>query len=100
EVQVGYLLSSLVPLLLLIFVFQSPQDSVQKHFDAAEAQTRAGNSAAAEKEYKAVLAEGYGKLGKVYAAEKKLQQAIRALESARLYGSDSEEVLIDAADAY
>lgn len=96
----GYLPSSLGPLLLLIFVFQSPQDSVQKHFQAAEAQTRAGNSAAAEKEYKAVLAEGYAKLGKVYAAEKKYQQAISALESARLYGSDSEEVLIDLAIAH
>ena len=96
----GYLPSSLVPFLLLIFVFQSPQDSVQKHFQAAEAQTRAGNPAAAEKEYQAVLAEGYGKLGKVFAAEKKYQPAISALESARLYGPDSDEVLIDLAIAY
>lgn len=96
----GYLPSSLVPLLLLVFVFQSPQDTLQKHSQAAETQRRAGNGAGAEKEYKAVLTEGYGKLGKVYAAEKKYQQAISALESARLYGPDSEEVLIDLAIAY
>ena len=92
----GYLLPSLVPLLLLVLVFfQSPQDTVQKHFQAADAQRRAGNPAGAEKEYEAVLAEGYGKLGKVYAAEKRYQPAISALESARLYGPDSQEVLID-----
>ena len=96
----GHLPSNLVPLLLLLFVFQSPQDTLQKHSQAAETQRRAGNAAGAEKEYRAVLAEGYGKLGKVYAAEKKFQQAISALESARLYGPDSEEVLIDLAIAY
>jgi len=98
---VGYLRSSLVPLSLLILVFfQSPQDRVQKSLQAAEIQRRAGDLAGAEREYKAVLAEGYGKLGKIYAAEKKYQPAIGALESARLYGADSEEVLIDLAIAY
>ena len=96
----GYLPSNLVPLLLLIFVFQSPQDRVQKHFQAAETERRAGDLAGAEREYKTVLAEGYGKLGKVYEAEKKYQQAIGALESARLYGPESEDVLIDLAIAY
>jgi len=97
---VAYLPSSVVPLLLLIFVFQSPQDRVQKSLQAAEIQRRAGDLAGAEREYKAVLAEGYGKLGKIYATERKYQQAIGALESARLYGLDSEEVLIDLAIAY
>jgi superkiller protein 3 len=97
---VGHFSPSVVPLLLLVFVFQTPPDSVQKHFQAAEAQRRAGDPAGAEKEYKSVLAEGYGKLGKVYAAEKKYPQAVRALESARLYGADSEELLIDLAIAY
>jgi len=97
---VGYLPSSLFSLLLLIFVFQSPQDSIQKHFQAAEAQRLAGDAAGAEKEYKIVLAEGYGKLGKIYATEKKYQPAISAFESARIYGHDSEEVLIDLAIAY
>ncbi len=96
----GHFSLSVIPLLLLTFVFQSPQDSVQKHLQAAETQRRAGDSAGAEKEYKSVLAEGYGKLGKIYAAEKKYPQAISALESARLYGTDSAELLIDLAIAY
>ncbi len=97
----GYLSSISVSLLLLVLgVFQSPQDTVRQHSEAAKAQRRAGNPAAAEKEYKAVLAEGYGKLGKIYAAEKEYQQAIGALESARLYGPASEEVLVALAIAY
>lgn len=46
-----------------------------------------------------MLAEGYSKLGKIYAAEKKYQQAITSLESASLYQPDSQEVLIDLAIA-
>ena len=94
-----YLLS-FFPLLLLLSVFQSPQDSLRQHSEAADAQRRAGNLAAAEREYTAVLAEGYGKLGKVYSAEKKYQQAISVLESATLYRPDSQEALIDLAIAY
>ncbi len=92
--------SIIVPLLLLLFVFQSPQDPLRQHSEAAEAQRRAGNFAVAEKEYTAVLAEGYGKLGKVYSAEKNYQQAITALQSATVYRPDSQEVLIDLAIAY
>jgi tetratricopeptide (TPR) repeat protein len=92
--------STFFPLLLLLFVFQSPQDALRQHSEAAEAQRRAGNFVLAEREYTAVLAEGYGKLGKVYSAEKKYQQAITALESATLYRPDSQEVLIDLAIAY
>lgn len=95
-----YLPSTFVPLLLLLFAFQSPQDALRQHSEAAEAQRRAGNFVVAEREYRAVLAEGYGKLGKVYAAEKKYPQAITALESATLYRPDSQEVLIDLAIAY
>jgi tetratricopeptide (TPR) repeat protein len=97
---VRYLPSTLFPLLLLVSVFQSPQDSLRQHSEAAEAQRRAGNLAAAESEYTAVLAEGYGKLGKVYSAEKKYQQAITVLESATLYRPDSQEALIDLAIAH
>ena len=97
----GHFFPSVVSLILLAFLFQSsPPDSVQKHLQAGETQRRAGDLAGAEREYKTVLSEGYGKLGKIYAAEKKYQQAIGALESARLYGPDSEEVLIDLAIAY
>ena len=57
-----YLSSISVPVLLLVFVFQSPQDFIRQHSEAAEALRRAGNLAAAEKEYRAVLAEGYAQL--------------------------------------
>jgi len=97
---VRYLPSTFFPLLLLLSVFQSPQDSLRQHSEAADAQRRAGNLAAAEREYTALLAEGYGKLGKVYSAEKNYQQAISALESAIGYQPDSQEVLIDLAIAY
>ena len=46
-----------------------------------------------------MLAEGYSKLGKIYAAEKNYQPAIAALESASLYQPESQEVLIDLAIA-
>lgn len=95
-----FLPSTFLPLLLLLSVFQSPQDSLRQHSEAADAQRRAGNLAAAEREYTAVLAEGYGKLGKVYSAEKNYKQAISALESATSYQPDSHEVLIDLAIAY
>jgi len=97
---VWYSPSTLVSLLLLFFVFQSPQDVLRQHSEAAEAQRRAGNSVQAEKEYRAVLAEGYGKLGKIYSAEKKYSEAIPVLESATLYQPDSQEALVDLAIAY
>ena len=90
-----YLPSTFLPLLLLLTVFQSPQDSLRQHSEAADAQRRAGNLAAAEREYTAVLAEGYAKLGKVYSAEKNYQQARSALESAISYQPDSQVALID-----
>ncbi|MGA9995888.1 MAG: tetratricopeptide repeat protein [Pyrinomonadaceae bacterium] len=95
-----YLRSTFLPLLVLLVAFQTPQDSLRQHYEAAEAHRRAGNFAAAEIEYTAILAEGYGKLGKIYSAQKNYQQAIPALESAALYRPDSQEVLIDLAIAY
>src|SRR6266436_8206222 len=86
-------------LLLLPLVFQSPQDRLKQHFEAAEAQARAGNFAAAETEYNAILAEGYRVVGRVYAAQQKHRQAIAALESAALYQPTS-ETLSDVAIAY
>lgn len=93
-----YLRSCLLPLLFLL-VFQSPQDSIQKHFAAAEAQ-RQSDPLAAEAEYKAVLAEAYGQLGKIYLAQKQYATAVTVLESASPNGSSSEDVLIDLSIAY
>src|SRR3982751_2616643 len=95
-----YLRSTFLPLLLLPVLFQSPHDSLRQHYEAAEAYRRAGNLAAAETEFKAILAEGYGKLGKIYSAQKAYGEATTALESAALYRPDNQEVLIDLAIAY
>ncbi len=89
----------LLSLLLLPLVLQSPQEKLKQHYEAAEAQARAGNFAAAETEYNAILAEGYRALGRVYAAQQKHRQAIAALESAALYQPTS-ETLSDLAIAY
>ena len=94
-----YFPSTLLSILLWLFILQLPQDSLRQHFEAAEAQRRAGNAAAAEIEYTAILAEGYAKLGKIYSAEKKYPQAITTLETAILYRPNSSELLIDLAIA-
>jgi tetratricopeptide (TPR) repeat protein len=93
------LLSAVLPLIALLLV-GPPQDTIKTHYDAAEAQRRAGNLAEAEAEYTAILAEGYGRLGKIYSVEKDYKKAFEVLESAASYRPDSEEVLTDLAIAY
>src|SRR6266550_607395 len=95
-----YLRSTFLPLLLLLIVFQTPQDSLRQHYEAAEAQRKIGNLAGAETEYTALLAEEFGTLGKVYLAQKQYAAAVTALESALSYNPRSQEVLIDLAIAY
>src|SRR6267142_2218895 len=92
--------STFLPFLLLLFVFQSPQDALRQHYEAAEAQRLAGNLGAAETEYAAILAEGYGRLGKIYLAQGEYKEAISALDASVLYRPDSEEALIELAIAY
>src|SRR5229473_3006307 len=92
--------STFLSLLLLSLVFQSPQDKLKQHYEAAEAQARAGNFAAAETEYTAILAEGYLAVGRIYSAQKKHKQAIAAVESAALYQPASDETLSDLAITY
>src|SRR3984893_462602 len=92
--------STLLPFLLLLFVFQSPQDTLRQHYEAAEARRLEGNLSAAEAEYAAILAEGYGRLGKIYSAQGEYKEAIVALEATVLYRPDSEEALIELSIAY
>jgi tetratricopeptide (TPR) repeat protein len=94
--------STFLALLPLLFAFQSPpqQDTIRQHYEAAEAARRAGNLAAAEREYTAILSEGYGKLGKIYSAEKQYDAAVAALETAARLDPESEEVLLDLSIAY
>ncbi|MDT7542159.1 MAG: hypothetical protein QOE33_2063 [Acidobacteriota bacterium] len=95
--------STILSLLPLLFAFQSPsppQDTIRQHYEAAEAQRRAGNLAAAETEYTAILIEGYGKLGKIYSAERHYAEAVATLESAARLSPESGEVLLDLSIAY
>ena len=92
--------SRFLALLLLPLVFQSSPDRLQKHYEAAEAQARAGNLAAAETEYTAILAEGYRAVGRIYSAGKKHKQAIAAVEAAALYQPASEEALLELTITY
>lgn len=92
--------SSFVGLLLLILPLQSPRDTIRQHYEAAEAQRRAGNPAAAEIEYTAILAEACGKLGRVYSAQKDFKNAITALEAAAVYSPEDDGILVDLAIAY
>jgi tetratricopeptide (TPR) repeat protein len=91
--------STLLPL-LLVLVIQSPRDSFQKHYSSAEAHHRAGNVAAAEAEYKAVLGEAYHKLGRAYSELGNYREAINALEASISYRPDALDALIDLAIAY
>ncbi|HYO90602.1 MAG TPA: tetratricopeptide repeat protein, partial [Pyrinomonadaceae bacterium] len=95
-----YLGSTLLPVLSLLLALQSPQETLRKHYEAAEAHRRAGNLAAAETEYGAILAEGYGRLGRIFSAQKKYQDAVGVLEAAAQHGADSPEMLVDLAIAY
>src|SRR5438045_1589205 len=92
--------SSLLPLLLLFAVFQAPPDSIRQHYEAAEAHRRAGDLAAAEIEYKAILADAYDRLGKIYLAQKDYKQAVAALEAANSYEPQAPDVPVDLAIAY
>ena len=92
--------SRFLSLLLLPFVFQSPQDRLLQHYESAEALARAGNPAAAETEYAAILAEGYRAVGRIYSARQKQKQAIAAFEAAAQYQPASQENLLDLALTY
>ena len=88
------------PLLALPFSPAFSQDTIKRHYEAAEAHKRTGNPTAAEAEFAAILAEGYGKLGKIYLAQKAYEKAVTALEAAALSRPESPESLIDLAIAY
>jgi tetratricopeptide (TPR) repeat protein len=92
--------ATIIPLLLLVFVWQSPQDIIRQHYESAEAQRLAGNLTAAESEYNAILAEGYERIGEVFLASDDYKRALTALEPAARYRPNSPSVQIDLAIAY
>lgn len=87
-------------LALLLLPVQSPRDSIRRHYEAADADQRAGNLVAAEAEYVAILTEAYHRLGTIYTAQTNYQEAVGALETAATYRADSLPVLIDLGVAY
>ncbi|MET0624117.1 MAG: tetratricopeptide repeat protein [Pyrinomonadaceae bacterium] len=98
--------STLVPVLLLLLP-AAPQSSpppqpktIRQHYEAAEARRRAGDLAGAEAEFAAILAEGYGKLGKIYARGKRYAEAAAVFESAARHAPASADLFVDLSIAY
>lgn len=89
----------LLPLLFLTVALQAANDSIQRHYKAAQDYYSAGKPDAAVAEYKAALGDGYAGLGKVLLAEGEYQKAVKALDRAATGGNVSETVLIDLATA-
>src|SRR5580704_9758258 len=89
-----------LPILLVLATAQPRQDALSQHYEAAEANRRSGKIVEAQAEYRATLAEGYNRLGKIDSALKEYKEAIQALQSAGAYGTDSAQALVDLAIAY
>ena len=86
--------------LLLPLLYQSPQDTIRRHYESAETARHAGNLEAAESEYAAILGEGYQRLGRIHSARSEYQLALTVLEPAQKYRPHSPELLVDLAVAY
>src|SRR5580704_10507880 len=89
-----------LPILLGLATAQPRQDALSQHYEAAEANRRSGKIVEAQAEYRATLAEGYSKLGKIHSALKEYKEAVQAFQSAGAYGTDSAQALVDLAIAY
>src|ERR1044071_6503326 len=95
-----YLRFASISLLLSIFFFQSQSDLFRKHYEAANAAHRAGNYAAAEAEFKVILAQAYETLGKIYSAQGKYEASVAAFESGNALRPNSNAALIDLSIAH
>src|SRR5688572_16545829 len=97
-----YFPSIFLPLLLLLLItpFQTPGDSFRKQYEVAESHRRAGNLAAAEAEYVAILNAAYPALGRIYTAQSNYIGAVTVLEAAAAHGTDSTQTLVELAIAY
>src|SRR5687768_54507 len=79
---------------------QTSRDSIQLHYQKAEALRRSGNLSGAEAEFTAILGEAYYQLGRVSSAQANYATAVHALEAAAGYRPDSDPILIDLGVAY
>jgi tetratricopeptide (TPR) repeat protein len=100
ENQVKYCRSTILSLILPLLVWQSSQDTIRRHYEAAEAARAAGNLTTAETEYTAILAEGYTRLGELLLAQEHPREAVLALEAGNEYQANSSSLLINLAIAY
>ncbi|MEK6282378.1 MAG: tetratricopeptide repeat protein [Acidobacteriota bacterium] len=87
-------------LLFSLLPVQTSRDSIQLHYEKAEALRRSGNLSGAEFEFTAMLGEAYHRLGRVRLAQANYAAAVNALETAAAYRPDSDAVLIDLGVAY
>src|SRR5687767_11297856 len=95
-----YLRSAYLPLLISVLIFQAQGDVFRRHYEAAQNYQLAGNFAAAEAEFKIVLAESYLRLGRVYSAQAKYPLAADVLKTATSIRPGSTEGLVDLSIAY
>ncbi|HSE98047.1 MAG TPA: tetratricopeptide repeat protein, partial [Blastocatellia bacterium] len=95
-----FLRLALFPLLFFAAGFQAPENSIEKHYRAAQGFHNAGKVKEAEAEYRAALGEAYYQLGRVLLAAGEYQNAVKSLDRAATNGSVSETALIDLAAAY
>ena len=95
-----YLRSAFLPLLLTVSIFQAQGDLFRRHYEAAQTYHRAGNFAAAEAEFKIILAESYLRLGRLYTAQAKYQQAADILKIATATRPGVQDGLVDLSIAY
>ena len=95
-----HLRSAIIFCLLLPLSYQSPQDTIRRHYESAETARQAGNLEAAQSEYAAILGEGYRRLSRIHLARSEYQFALTVLEPAQKYQQESPELLVDLAIAY
>ena len=95
-----YLRSACLPVLLFSVFFQVQGDLFRRHYEAANAYHRAGNFAAAEAEFKMILAEAYQRLGKIYSAQGNHQASVVPLESAAALRANQLDGLVELSIAY
>jgi len=84
-----------LPVLLLLLPFQSPQEQFRQRFEKAESERVAGRIDKAESEYVSILADGYQKLGRTYSAQGNHREAVTALEAALTYRTNFPAALVD-----
>jgi tetratricopeptide (TPR) repeat protein len=94
--------SIILALLLLPFSFNPSQDTttLSQRYEAVQELVRSGKFPEAEREYKAILAEQYRKLRRIYTALNDRERAIEAGEAAANYQPDNSDLLIELATLY